>query len=107
MTLLDYGGAVTRRHLVLDSEGQPGINLRPRDLKNVTLLDYGGAVTWRHLVLDSGQTGIRSPTKSFSLPLIGPNKKGLHIIGQIIDYVTDLKNVTLLDYGGVVAYTWY
>jgi hypothetical protein len=34
----------------------------------------------------------------------GPNKKGLHIIGQIIDYVTDLKNVTLLDYGGAV--TW-
>ena len=36
--------------------------------------------------------------------MIGPNKKGLHIIGQIIDYVTDLKNVTLLDYGGAV--TW-
>ena len=71
----------------------------------MTLLDYGGAVTWRHLVLDSeGQPGIRSPTKRFSLPLIGPNKKGLHIIGQIIYYVTDLKNVTLLDYGGAV--TW-
>jgi hypothetical protein len=39
-----------------------------------------------------------------TLLLIGPNKKGLHIIGQIIYYVTDLKNVTLLDYGGVV--TW-
>ena len=39
-----------------------------------------------------------------TLPLIGPNKKGLHIIGQIIYYVTDLKNVTLLDYGGAV--TW-
>jgi hypothetical protein len=25
VTLLDYGGAVTWRHLVLDSEGQPGI----------------------------------------------------------------------------------
>jgi hypothetical protein len=34
--------------------------------------------------------------------LIGPNKKGLHIIGQIIDYVRDLKNVTILDYGGAV-----
>ena len=39
-----------------------------------------------------------------TLLLIGPNKKGLHIIGQIIYYVTDLKNVTLLDYGGAV--TW-
>jgi len=39
-----------------------------------------------------------------SEPLIGPHKKGLHIIGQIIYYVTDLKNVTLLDYGGAV--TW-
>ena len=43
-----------------------------------------------------------------TLPLIGPHKKGLqnteHIIGQIIYYVTDLKNVTLLDYGGAV--TW-
>ena len=38
---------------------------------------------------------------------MGPNKKGLHIIGQIIDYVTDLKNVTLLDYGSVVTYSWY
>ena len=75
----------------------------------MTLLDYGGAVTWKHLVLldSEGQPGIRPPTKSFSLPLIGPNTKGLHIIGQIIDYVTDLKNVTLLDYGGVVKYTWY
>ena len=25
VTLLDYGGVVTWRHLVLDSEGQPGI----------------------------------------------------------------------------------
>ena len=82
--------------------------LTPPDLKNVPLLDNGGVVTQRHLVLDSeGQPGIRSPTKRFSLPLIGHNKKGLHIIGQLIDYVTDLKNVTLLDYGGVVTYTWY
>ena len=39
-----------------------------------------------------------------TLPLIGPNKKRLHIIGQIIYYVTDLKNVALHDYGGAV--TW-
>jgi hypothetical protein len=30
-----------------------------------------------------------------------PTQKRLHIIGQIIYYVTDLKNVPLLDYGGV------
>ena len=30
-------------------------------------------------------------------------KKRLHIIGQIIYYVTGLKNVALLDYGGVVT----
>ena len=38
-----------------------------------------------------------------TLPLIGPHKKVLHIIGQIIYYVTDLKNVALLDYGGAVT----
>jgi hypothetical protein len=38
-----------------------------------------------------------------TLPLIGPHKKILHIIGQIIYYVTDLKNVPLLDYGGAVT----
>ena len=38
-----------------------------------------------------------------TLPLIGPLKKRLHIIGQIIYYITDLKNVALLDYGGVVT----
>jgi hypothetical protein len=38
-----------------------------------------------------------------TLPLIGLHKKVLHIIGQIIYYVTDLKNVALLDYGGVVT----
>jgi hypothetical protein len=38
-----------------------------------------------------------------TLPLIGPHKKRLHIIGQIIYYVTDLKNVPLLDYGGAVT----
>ena len=36
--------------------------------------------------------------------LIGPHKKGLHKIRQIIYYVIDLTNVTLLDYGCVV--TW-
>jgi hypothetical protein len=39
-----------------------------------------------------------------TLPLIGPHKKRLHIIGQKNNCVTDLKNVTLLDYGGAV--TW-
>jgi hypothetical protein len=38
-----------------------------------------------------------------TLPLIGPHKKRLHIIGQIIYYVTGLMNVALLDYGGVVT----
>jgi hypothetical protein len=38
-----------------------------------------------------------------TLSLIGPHKKRLHIIGQIIYYVTGLKNVALLDYGGVVT----
>ena len=38
-----------------------------------------------------------------TLPLIDQHKKRLHIIGQIIYYVTDLKNVPLLDYGGVVT----
>jgi hypothetical protein len=43
VTLLDYGGAVTWRRLVLDSEGQPGINLRPRG-KNV--------LNWKGKLLD-------------------------------------------------------
>jgi len=34
---------------------------------------------------------------------LAPVKNVLHIIGQIIYYVTDLKNVALLDYGGAVT----
>jgi hypothetical protein len=39
-----------------------------------------------------------------TLLLIGSHKKTvLHIKGQIIYYVTDLKNVALLDNGGAVT----